>query len=210
MDFNVTVPTTQAYTVKIRYANGTGANSTHNLCYNGLPCSTVTYPATAGWGQFQIVSVNVNLTAGTNIIRLAKGTTGYAELDNIEITPYLKAEAEDGEVSHAIFNPSSNASNGKFIGGIDYSDSFVDFHVSVPTTRTYTMTIRYANGTGANATQSLAYNGGPWSIVTFAPTAGWGQFQTTTVSVNLTAGTNIIRLAKGTVGFAELDYIELT
>lgn len=125
-------------------------------------------------------------------------------------------EAENAVRSNCnVFN-SSNASNGQYVGQIDYSDSYVDFNVNVSSAGTYNMAIRYANGTGANSTHGLAYNGGAWSTVTYPPTAGWAQFATVNVSVNLNAGANIIRLAKGSpyfeggVGYAELDYIELT
>jgi len=130
-------------------------------------------------------------------------------------------EAENNTVVNAQTRSSSSASNGYYVGGIDNntdmrSDSFVDFTVNVPTARSYTMTIRYANGTGASSTHGLAYNGGAWSTVSYPPTSGWGQFATTTVTVNLKAGYNVIRLAKGSPGFAggtgyaELDSITLT
>jgi hypothetical protein len=130
-------------------------------------------------------------------------------------------EAENQTVVNAQTRGSSGASNGYYVGGIDgaadmRSQSFVDFTVNVPTARSYTMTIRYANGTGANATHGLAYNGGAWSTVTYPPTAGWGQFGTVNVTVNLKAGYNMIRLAKGSpnfsggTGYAELDNIKLT
>ena len=80
------------------------------------------------------------------------------------------------------------------------------------------MTIKYANATGANSTQGLAYNGGAWSTVTYPPTSsGWGNpTGTVTVNVNLNAGYNMIRLAKGSpnfaggTGYAELDNITLS
>jgi hypothetical protein len=130
-------------------------------------------------------------------------------------------EAENQTVSNANTFGSGNASNGYYVGQIDNntdmrSDSFVDFTVNVPTARSYTMTIRYANGTGANSTHGLAYNGSAWSTVTYPPTAGWAQFGTVNVTVNLKAGYNVIRLAKGSpyfnggTGYAELDNIKLT
>lgn len=130
-------------------------------------------------------------------------------------------EAENATVVNANTFGSSNASNGYYVGQIDNdtdmrSDSFVDFTVNVPEARSYTMTIRYANGTGATSTHGLAYNGGGWSTVSYAPTAGWGQFDTTSVTVDLDAGYNVIRLAKGSpyfdggTGYAELDSITLS
>lgn len=130
-------------------------------------------------------------------------------------------EAENQTVVNANTFGSGNASNGYYVGQIDgsadmRSQSFVDFTVNVPQARSYTMTIRYANGTGANSTHGLAYNGSAWSTVTYPPTAGWGQFSTVNVTVNLKAGYNMIRLAKGSpyfaggTGYAELDNIKLT
>jgi hypothetical protein len=93
VDFIVNVPTARAYTMRIGYANGTGATSTQGLAFNGGAWSTISYPPTAGWGQFgSTVSTTVTLRAGYNVIRLAKGSpffaggTGFAELDYIELT----------------------------------------------------------------------------------------------------------------------------
>jgi hypothetical protein len=130
-------------------------------------------------------------------------------------------EAENASSFRAGRFGSSSASNGGYVGLIDNSgdfrtDSYVDFIVEVPIARTYTMTIGYANGTGATSSHGLSYNGGPWSTVSYPPTGGWGQFgATVSTTVDLDAGFNVIRLAKGSpffdggAGFAELDYIEL-
>ena len=92
VDFVVNVPTARAYTMRIGYANGTGATATHGLAYNGGAWSTVSYPPTGSWGVFgATVSTTVTLRAGYNVIRLAKGApsfaggTGFAELDHIEL-----------------------------------------------------------------------------------------------------------------------------
>ncbi|MGW1023636.1 RICIN domain-containing protein [Streptomyces sp. NPDC002577] len=132
-------------------------------------------------------------------------------------------EAENATVVNANRLSSTNASNGGYVGQIDNKtdmrdDSFVDFLVNVPTARSYTMTVKYANATGANSTQGLAYNGGSWSTVTYPQTSsGWGNpTGAVTVNVNLHAGYNMIRLAKGSPGFsggtgyAELDSITLS
>jgi hypothetical protein len=131
-------------------------------------------------------------------------------------------EAENATVVNANRFSSGSASNGGYVGQLDGSansrnQSFVDFLVNVPQTRAYTMTIGYANATGANATHGLAYNGGAWSTVTYPPTGAWGAFgATVNASLNLNAGWNTIRLAKGApnfaggTGYAELDAITLS
>lgn len=131
-------------------------------------------------------------------------------------------EAENAAVFRASRLSSGTASAGGYVGRIDNTgdprtDSYVDFVVNVPTARTYTMTIGYANATGATSTQGLAFNGGAWTTVSYPPTPAWGQFgATVSTTLSLRAGFNVIRLAKGApnfaggTGFAELDYINLT
>ncbi len=130
-------------------------------------------------------------------------------------------EAENADISNANICYSADSSNGKYVGQIDFNDStqpkysYVDFMVNVLSSGNYTMSIRYANGSGAVATQGLAYNNGDWQSISYPETAGWGQFSTIDVPVNLKEGINVIRLAKGSpyfeggINYAELDYIEI-
>lgn len=173
--------------------------------------STTTY--TVSGGSITVPVNGMNALAAYQL--LITPTSGIA-------TWQQRYEAENASVVNANRFSSSSASNGGYVGQIDGSansrnQSFVDFIVNVPQARAYTMSIRYANATGANATHGLAYNGGAWSTVTYPPTGTWGSFgAAVTVTVNLNAGWNTIRLAKGApsfaggVGFAELDAITLS
>ncbi|WP_370962183.1 carbohydrate-binding protein [Amycolatopsis sp. cg9] len=172
--------------------------------------STSTY--TVSNGQITVPVPNMSATSAYHlVVEPAGGVPAYQQ----------RYEAENASVFRAQRLSSTTASNGGYVGRIDNSgdprnDSYVDFVVNVPSARAYTMTIGYANGTGTNSTQGLAYNGGAWSTVSYPPTAGWGRFGTVSTSVNLRAGHNVIRLAKGSpffaggTGYAELDYLQLT
>src|SRR5262249_11934204 len=62
LDFVVNVPSARAYTMTIGYANGNGSTSTQGLAYNGGAWSTLSFPATAAWGQFgTTISTSVTL-----------------------------------------------------------------------------------------------------------------------------------------------------
>jgi hypothetical protein len=171
--------------------------------------STSTY--TVSNGQITVPVANMSATSAYHlVVEPASGVPAYQQ----------RYEAENASVFRAQRLSSSTASNGGYVGRIDNSgdprnDSYVDFIVNVPSARAYTMTIGYANGTGATSTQGLAYNGGGWSTVSYPPTAGWGRFGTVSTSVNLHAGYNTIRLAKGApffaggTGYAELDHLQL-
>lgn len=82
--FTVTAATAGAYTMNVRYDNGSGAASTHNVSVNGGATSAIAYPTTADWGRFGWAQKTVNLAAGTNTITFTKGT-GFAELDQIQV-----------------------------------------------------------------------------------------------------------------------------
>jgi hypothetical protein len=191
--------------VKVEAAPWTGVNSPVSA---PILISQSNY--TVSSGQITIPVNNMSADNGYHIIVTNGSGSTYTP-------PALGThyEAELGAFSHANISSSSSASNGKYVAQIDYSDSWVDFYVNVSTTKAYTMTVRYANGTGANSTQGIAYNGGAWGTITYPATAGWGQFGSVTTTVNLVAGINVIRLAKGSPGFAggtgyaELDYIAL-
>jgi hypothetical protein len=169
--------------------------------------------ATVSNGQLTVAIPNMSATSAYHVrIQPTSGVPSYQQ----------RYEAENASIFRANRFGSSSASAGAYVGQIDNTGdprtaSYVDFVVNVPTARSYTMRIGYANATGATATHGLAYNGGAWSTVSYPPTAAWGQFgATVSLSVNLRAGYNVIRLAKGApnfsggTGYAELDYLELT
>ncbi|WP_417555133.1 RICIN domain-containing protein [Microbacterium sp.] len=82
--FTVHVPAAGSYVVNVRYDNGTGATSTHNVSVNGTAATPLSYPATANWGRYGWAQMTVTLNAGTNSLAFAKGSS-YAELDAIQI-----------------------------------------------------------------------------------------------------------------------------
>jgi hypothetical protein len=177
------------------------------------PTTISTSTATVNNGQLTVSVPNMTATSAYHlVIQPTSGVPGFQQ----------RYEAENAAIFRANRRGSGSASAGGYVGQIDNSGdprtaSYVDFIVNVPTARSYSMRIGYANATGATATHGLAFNGGPWSTVSYPPTAAWGQFgATVTTAVSLRAGFNVIRLAKGApqfsggTGFAELDYIELT
>ncbi|WP_144766117.1 hypothetical protein [Curtobacterium sp. 9128] len=194
--------------VRLSSTNTTG-RTTNQAAPNLL--STTTY--TVVNGSITVPVANMDAVAAYQL--LITPTTGAPTFQQTY-------EAENATVVNASRLSSSTASNGGYVGRIDGSgdartDSFVDFLVDVPTAKAYTMTIRYANATGATATQGLASDGGAFSTVTYPPTSsGWGNpTGSVDTTVQLHAGYNVIRLAKGSpnygggTGYAELDSIHL-
>lgn len=191
-------------------STNTGGRFTNQAAPNVL--STTAY--TVNNGSITVTVPNMDFSAAYQLlITPTSGATTWQQT----------YEAENATVQNAlILSGGSNTSNGGYVGRIDNStdmrtDSFVDFLVNVPSAGAYTMNIDYANGTGATATQGLSYNGGVWQTVSYPATTGWGNLNgSVDVTVNLNAGYNMIRLAKGSpnfaggTGYAELDKITLS
>ncbi|MBX6386932.1 MAG: hypothetical protein IRZ07_28800 [Microbispora sp.] len=222
--------------VSVVFGNESGTNTIRVTGIGALGSSVrVTLQSTPASGRFTAVPAPTTISTGTYAVSNGEISVTVPNMSatsayNLVIQPVSgvpsyqqRYEAENAAVFRAQRLTSSSASEGGYVGRIDNNngnhaiDSYVDFVVNVPTARTYTMTIGYANATGATATQGLAYNGGPWTTVSYPPTPAWGQFgATVSTTVNLQAGYNVIRLAKGSpyfsggTGYAELDYIQLT
>ncbi|MBE3011882.1 hypothetical protein IL992_22160 [Microbispora sp. NEAU-D428] len=222
--------------VNVVFGNESGTNTVRVTGIGALGSSVrVTLQSTPANGRFTAVTAPTTISTSTYAVSNGEISVSVPNMSatsayNLVVQPVggvpsyqQRYEAENASVFRAQRLTSSSASEGGYVGRIDNNtsthgtDSYVDFVVNVPTARTYTMTIGYANATGATATQGLAYNGGAWTTVSYPPTAAWGQFgATVSTSVNLQAGYNVIRLAKGSpyfaggTGYAELDYIQLT
>ncbi|MEW9552873.1 CBM35 domain-containing protein [Nonomuraea sp. NPDC050783] len=221
--------------VNVVLGNEAGTNTVNLTGLGPLGSSVrVTLSSTPSSGRFTAVAAPATISVTTRTV--SDGRLSVSVPDMVATSAYQllvepvsgvpayqqRYEAENASVFRAQRLTSSSASGGGYVGRIDNSgtprtDSYVDFVVNVPAARAYTMTIGYANATGATATQGLAYNGGAWSTVSYPPTAAWGQFgATVATTVTLRAGYNVIRLAKGSpyfaggTGYAELDYIQLT
>ncbi|NUT04789.1 MAG: carbohydrate-binding protein, partial [Hamadaea sp.] len=83
---------------------------------------------------------------------------------------------------------------------------------SVPTAGSYTLSVRYSNGTTANRPADISVNG---TVVAagraFPVTADWDTWADVSLTVTLVAGTNTIRVTGTTsTGPANLDYLEIT
>ncbi|MFJ6673837.1 carbohydrate-binding protein [Actinosynnema sp. NPDC091369] len=220
--------------VDVVFGDESGTNTVRVTGLGGLGGSVrVRLESTPGSGRFTTVSAPTTISNTTYAVTNGEITVPVANMSatasyHLVVEPtsgvpsyQQRYEAENASVFRAERLSAANASHGGYVGRIDNSGdprsaSYVDFVVNVPTARSYTMTIGYANGTGATATQGLAYNGGAWSTVSYPATSGWAQFGTVNTAVSLRAGYNVIRLAKGSphfaggTGYAELDYIQLT
>ncbi len=204
VDFTVNVPITGTYVVVEGYSNGFSVTATHQISVNDQPVGSTTLPGTGAWNQYSTAVIQVPLQAGTNTIRVAHDTN-WATIDYIELPIY---EAEFGAITHANINVDSNASNGAYVGQIDYSDSAVQFDAYAPHAGQYTLNVHYSDGFDVNASHYTNINGVAGPNITYTPTGSWSSFNTTTVLVTLNTGQNSIVIGHQN-NWATLDAIEV-
>lgn len=124
--------------------------------------------------------------------------------------PHYRYEGEHasfGGEAHASASP--KGSGGHKAGHIDTPDSYVEFTVQAETAGEYVLLARTANGTegGDWSTLQLSINSGA-SKLFYITHKGWENWGLSTARVQLNAGENTIRFAKGD-GYGEIDFIDI-
>ncbi|MGA5582095.1 TIM-barrel domain-containing protein [Streptomyces thermodiastaticus] len=88
----VGVPADGVYTLRVRYANGTGGDGLHRTrtasVSTGAGTTTLTLPATENWDDWRTAAVPVTLTAGDDDITLGcpEETSCHVNLDTVSVT----------------------------------------------------------------------------------------------------------------------------
>jgi hypothetical protein len=153
--------------------------------------------STDGLTLFQATDVE-NTTSGQNDVRV-----GSVPLNAHHY------EAERATLTDTSLVSQVDADGGSKVGNINNADSTVNFtHVNVPTAGTYTVNVRYDNGTGATSTQSVSVNGGTAFSLSYPPTVDWNRYLWAQFTTTLNAGNNTIKFTHSS-SYAELDAIDV-
>ncbi|MBO3748205.1 carbohydrate-binding protein [Streptosporangiaceae bacterium NEAU-GS5] len=218
IEWTVNAAAAGTYRLTVRYANGTTADRPLDFAVNGTTTSAgVSFPQTTNWDTWATKSLTVTLNAGANTIRATgTGSVGGPNVDVLTVTPEqtgpapVDYQAEDGALSAATV--ASNHTGFTGTGFVDYVNApggYIEWTVSAPTAGTYTLTIRYANGTTTTRPLDFAVNGTTTSAgVSFPQTTNWDTWATKSLTVTLNAGANTIRATgTGSTGGPNVDKI---
>ncbi|GHJ44163.1 glucose dehydrogenase [Catellatospora sp. TT07R-123] len=203
--------------LKIRYANGTAVDRPADITVNGfLVAGGVSFAGTGNWDTWATKTLAFTANAGANTVRVAStSVNGTANLDYIETE--VEAASTDYQAESATLSQAAAATNHTGYTGtgfVDYTNvagGYVEFTVSKLVAGTAKLTLRYANGTGADRPLDLAVNGNTAaSDLSFPATANWDTWADQTISVSLPAGTSKVRAtATGASGGPNLDRLRV-
>lgn len=119
-------------------------------------------------------------------------------------------EAENARLTNVTIRNNNDASNGKKVGYINYSNSSVDFNrIIVPSSGTYSIYVRYNNGLGKTSSHNVSVNGGKDFSLRYPATYDWNRYQWAQFDCPLNKGQNSIRFTYDGKTNAELDCIEV-
>ncbi|MCF6376585.1 DUF1080 domain-containing protein [Nocardioides KLBMP 9356] len=221
----VVAPTAGAYDLQIRYANGPNPqpNQAKKMSlYIGEEKQTIVLPPFADWKTWGTFTVRATLPAGRTRVEIVyeQGDDGNVNLDHLKvIDPDAgRVEAEAGTITgqdNRVQTEHAGYSGTGYVGGFENDGTAVTFDVTAASAGFHDVTIGYANGPNPQPDQtkamSLYVNGAFVKKLSFPPTGSWKTWGTITDQVELTAGTNVIKIARdpGDNGNLNLDYLDL-
>ena len=220
--FAVNAATAGSYNLKLRYANGTGSARTLTLYVDGAAKTQVSFAATASWNDWVVQATTVALGAGNHTVAYVFTTadSGNVNVDALDMDAVVATaghvEAENGTLSGgAVLATDHTGYTGTgFVGGMtdgNKGNAQVAFSVSAAAAGSYSLAMRYANGTGTAKTLTLFVDGVSAGAVSFPATASWDTWGTQASTVTLAAGTHAVayRFTAADSGNVNLDALDV-
>lgn len=183
---------------------------------------TYDYNDSAG-GYFSGFSQSFDVSAGGSTLYHATNVENLDNVKTINGTQYhlndvrvdkfslngTIYEAENATLNNVSVGTNVDASAGSEVQYINYSDSSVTFsNVTVPSSGTYTVNVRYSNANGSTSYHYVKVNGTQVTTLGYPETSDWSRYQWASFTCSLNAGVNTIRLGYSS-GFAEIDCIQV-
>ncbi|MBC9727836.1 carbohydrate-binding protein [Streptomyces sp. TRM68367] len=148
------------------------------------------------------VIASAGLVAGT-LVALS-GTSAQAA------TTLYQAETSPAVCTGTIDSNWSGYTGNGFCNGVNAAGAYAQFTVTAPASGTATLKVRFANGSTTARPASLIVNGSTVQTPSFEVTGAWSTWATKTLTVQLKAGSNTIRLNPTTSGgLPNIDSLEV-
>jgi Carbohydrate binding module (family 35)/DUF5010 C-terminal domain len=194
-------------TLAFRFANGSTAARPVDIAVDGVVVADDRlFPTTGGWPNWQTLTVDTSLSAGTHTVRATgTGAAGGPNIDFLEVdsggtAPGDELQAENATLNEAVAESVHAGFTGT--GYVNYNNvdgSYVEWTITDATPGAATLGIRYANGSPGNRPMRITVNGAA-TMANFPATGAWTTWATTNVSATLQAGTNTVRATATSAG----------
>ncbi|MDT0615908.1 carbohydrate-binding protein [Streptomyces lancefieldiae] len=140
----------------------------------------------------------------TGTLVAVSGTTAQAA------TIRYEAESSPAVCTGAIESEWAGYSGSGFCNATNATGAYAQFTVNAPAAGTATLRVRFANGTTTVRPAALTVNGTTVQTPSFEGTGAWTTWVTKTLTVQLNAGSNTVRLNPTTsAGLPNLDHLDV-
>ncbi|MBP3888869.1 MAG: pectate lyase [Cellulosilyticum sp.] len=201
IEWTVNVDEAGEYVLDFRYAHGSDDSRPAQIDVNGQKVvERLEFPSTGDFAKWSNVQTTVTLNKGENKIKaIGVGEKGGVNTDSLMVYPSFEmlVEAEDMKDSKdVIVDNQHNGFTGT--GFIDYKPNqaggYIEWEVDIPYETSYVLQFTYAHGANDERPVSVSVNGNVVSeSVPFNSTGDWTKWQTSSTTVVLQKGKNIIR-----------------
>ncbi len=204
--YRLNIPETGQYKINFRVA---AFNETirFDLFTGDTMVSSVNSSATGGWQNWKTITSTVNLSEGNQTLKIV-ATGDYWNInwfqlirdiippgpctgDGQSITDLIEAEDFCDE-SGIKLEPTTDTDGGQNVGYIESGD-YIAYRVDIPVTGEYTINFRVAAFT-QNIKFDLLAGDSALTSVDSAPTGGWQNWKTITKTINLTQGSQTLKI----------------
>jgi hypothetical protein len=202
VEYTVTGATAGAYSISLGLASFTGAQV--DVQVNGVDNGQVTAPATKSWTTYKTGTLNIQLPAGTNVIRLASLNGTQYNINSVVLTNLTTTQtastvtavggntAVDVTGYSGIWKSQLEYQGGKpDIGYVSMNGAYVEYTINVATAGTYTLTTGIADV--AASTIGVTGNGSMLATIAQGKTGSWQDFVDNTQTVTLGSGVQTLR-----------------
>jgi carbohydrate binding protein with CBM6 domain/parallel beta helix pectate lyase-like protein len=149
------------------------------------------------------------LIAGTALVAGVLGVMAPGAA--VAATTRYEAETSPAVCTGTIDSDWPGFSGAGFCNGTNATGAYAQLTVNAPAAGAATLAVRFANGTTGSRPTDLIVNGSTVRSVSFEVTGAWDTWVTKTLTVDLNAGDNTVRLSPtGAGGLANLDYVDVT
>ncbi|MES3024573.1 MAG: CARDB domain-containing protein [Pseudomonadota bacterium] len=208
--FQVNAPSAGAYTVALRYANGTGVGRSLSLYINGAKLKQTSLSATANWDTWGTQAETVTLVSGNNTIayKYDLSDNGNVNLDKLSVTASAgvnlaigKTVAANGSNGSANYGPANvnDGNTGTYWEGV--SNAFPNtVTVNLGSTMSIGQVVVKLPSNWGSRSQTFAVLGSTdntnWSTLAASASYAFAPATANAVSVNLgTASARYVRLS---------------
>ncbi|MCE7067962.1 carbohydrate-binding protein [Dyadobacter sp. CY326] len=213
MEYKVNSAEASIYTFSFRVANGYSPEASFALKRgNGTELGRITVPQTGGMQAYKTVNMLAAVPAGNETLKIQSLKTGwnfnwFEAKASRPLTGRMEAETFD-VASDVRTEETTDANGGASVTYIDDAD-WLDYNVKLATAGVYTIGFRVSNSYGNGDIEIKSGAGVVLGHVNVPQTGGWNDYSTIRTTINLPAGSQILRIYANRGAF-NLNWFEIT